>query len=113
MVGDRVTAILDFETCEPGYRAMDLAAGMYFFGNFGHPTAASEAFRAGYLTRFPLTAAELNAVPELELMGEATSLVHWYGRRLDGLTTEQDIADRVERLLTVAGQRGRMVPPVR
>ncbi|MER7243718.1 phosphotransferase [Kribbella sp. NPDC000426] len=112
MVGDRVTAILDFETCGPGYRAMDLAVGSYFFGNFGQPTAASEAFRRGYLSRYPLTDAELNALPDLELMREATSLVHWHGRYLDGLTTEQDIADRVERLLTVAAHTGRMVPPV-
>jgi Ser/Thr protein kinase RdoA (MazF antagonist) len=102
MVGDRVTAILDFETCGPGYRAMDLAVGGYFFGDFGRPTAASEAFHSGYLTRFALTDAELDALPELELMREATSLVHWYGRCLDGLTTARDIADRAERLLKVA-----------
>ena len=106
MVDDRVTAILDFETCGPGYRAMDLAVGSYFFGDFGRPTVASEAFRTGYLARFPLTYAELDALPELELMREATSLVHWYGRHRNGLTTMQDIADRVERLLTVAAHRG-------
>jgi Ser/Thr protein kinase RdoA (MazF antagonist) len=106
MVGDRVTAILDFETCGPGYRAMDLAVGRYFFGDFGRPTAASEAFRSGYLTEFGLTDAELDALPELELMREATSLVHWYGRYLSGLTTERDIAERVDRLLKVAALQG-------
>ena len=99
MVGDRVTAILDFETCGPGYRAMDLAVGRYFFSDFGHPTAAGEAFQRGYFDRFPLTQAELDSLPELELMREATSLVHWYGRHLSDLTTAEDVAARADRLL--------------
>jgi Ser/Thr protein kinase RdoA (MazF antagonist) len=60
LAGERVTAILDFETAGPGWRAM-----------------------------------------ELELMREATSLVHWYGRYVDGQTTADDLAARVERLLRV------------
>ncbi|MGW7680285.1 phosphotransferase enzyme family protein [Kribbella sp. NPDC054772] len=96
MVGDRVTAILDFETAGPGYRAMDLAVGAYFFGQVG------AALRHGYLERFPLSEAELEALPELELMREATSMVHWYGRYLDGLITAQDVAARADRLVRVA-----------
>ncbi|MET9315254.1 phosphotransferase [Kribbella sp. NPDC003505] len=99
MVGDRVTAILDFETAGLGYRALDLAVGRYFFGEVGHP---STAFQRGYLEAFPLTDAELAALPGLELMREATSLVHWYGRYLDGQTTAEGVAARVERLLGVS-----------
>ncbi|HET6738825.1 MAG TPA: phosphotransferase [Kribbella sp.] len=99
MSGDRVTAILDFETAGTGYRAMDLAVGRYFFGVPGSP---STAFQRGYVDAHPLTAVELAAVPELELMREATSLVHWYGRYVEGQTTAEDLADRVERLRHVA-----------
>ncbi|WP_165546782.1 phosphotransferase enzyme family protein [Kribbella soli] len=98
MAGDRVAAILDFETAGPGYRAMDLAVGRFFFGEVGHP---SEAFQRGYLDAFPLTDAELSAIRELELMREATSLVHWYGRYVDGQITAENLADRVERLRRV------------
>jgi Ser/Thr protein kinase RdoA (MazF antagonist) len=98
MAGDRVTAILDFETAGPGYRAMDLAVGRFFFGEVGHP---SEAFQRGYLDAFPLTGAELSALRELELMREATSLVHWCGRYVEGRITGGNLADRVERLRRV------------
>jgi len=98
MAGDRVTAILDFETAGLGHRAMDLAIGRFFFGEVGHPSAA---FQRGYLDAFPLTDAELSALRELELMREATSLVHWYGRYVDGEITAENLADRVERLRRV------------
>jgi Ser/Thr protein kinase RdoA (MazF antagonist) len=99
MAGDRVTAILDFETAGPGHRALDLAVGRFFFGEVGHP---SEAFQRGYLEVFPLTEAELSALRELELMREATSLVHWYGRYVEGQITAENLADRVERLRRVS-----------
>jgi Ser/Thr protein kinase RdoA (MazF antagonist) len=98
MEGPRVTAILDFEVAGPGYRAMDLAAGMWSFGHHEWP-GATGAFRRGYVARLPLTDAEQNAVPDLQLLREATSLVHWYGRRLEGLTTAADITARADRLL--------------
>ncbi|MFI7061591.1 phosphotransferase enzyme family protein [Kribbella sp. NPDC050124] len=92
MDGSRVMAILDFEVAGPAYRALDLAIGMVAFGR-------ADAFRRGYLARLPLTDAEQRAVPELQLLREATSLVHWYGRHLEGLTTAADISARVDRLL--------------
>lgn len=95
MAGDQVTAILDFETAGLSHRALDLAVGRFFFGEVGRP---SVAFQRGYLDVFPLTDAELSALRELELMREATSFVHWYGRYVEGQTTAGDIAGRVERL---------------
>ncbi|MEV0286135.1 MULTISPECIES: phosphotransferase [unclassified Kribbella] len=92
MDGSRVTAILDFEVAGPMYRALDLSVGMAAFD-------PADAFRRGYLARLPLTEAERRAVPELQLLREATSLVHWYGRHLDGLTTAADISARADRLL--------------
>jgi Ser/Thr protein kinase RdoA (MazF antagonist) len=97
MGGARVTAILDFEAVGPGYRAMDLAIGLWSFGQYDE--AGAEAFRRGYVARLRLTEAELNAVPDLQLLREASSLVHWYGRHLDGLTTAADINARADRLL--------------
>nr|WP_255512617.1 phosphotransferase [Kribbella steppae] len=98
MEGTRVTAILDFEAAGPGYRAMDLAAGLWSFGHHAWP-GATDAFRHGYLARLPLTDAEQHAVPDLQLLREATSLTHWYGRHLEGLTTAADITARADRLL--------------
>ncbi|TCC35926.1 hypothetical protein E0H92_24835 [Kribbella speibonae] len=92
---DRVTAILDFETAGRGHRAMDLAVGRFFFGEVGRPSAP---FERGYLDVLPLTGAEVFVLRELELMREATSFVHWYGRYVEGQTTAEDLADRVERL---------------
>lgn len=97
MVGDKVTGILDFETVGPGYRAMDLAIGLWSFGQGDQ--AAADAFRRGYVARLSLTDAEQDAVPDLQLLREATSLVHWYGRHLEGLTTAADINTRIDRLL--------------
>ncbi|WP_410790351.1 hypothetical protein [Kribbella sp. C-35] len=34
-------------------------------------------------------------------MREATSLVHWYGRYVDGQITAENLADRAERLRRV------------
>jgi len=99
MVGERVTGILDLEFVCPGYRAMDLAAGLWFFGADG---PAAEAFQRGYLARCELTSAELAAVPDLRLLREATSLVHWYGRRLEGLTSAADVVERADRPLRLA-----------
>lgn len=90
--GLRVTAILDFEVAGPSYRAMDLAVGLWAFGN-------DDAFRRGYLARLPLTDAEQYAVPDLQLLREQASLVHWYGRHLEGLTTAAGITTRADRLL--------------
>jgi hypothetical protein len=77
---------------------MDLAVGRYFFGEVGRPSAA---FQWRYVEAFPLTDAELTALRQLELMREATSLVHWYGRYLDGQITAANRADRVECLRRV------------
>ncbi len=100
MEGPRVTAVLDFEVAGPGYRAMDLAIGLWAFGHHDRP-GATDAFRRGYLARLPLTDVEQDAVPDLQLLREATSLVHRYGRRLEGLTTAAEITARADRLLQV------------
>jgi Ser/Thr protein kinase RdoA (MazF antagonist) len=101
MEGPRVTAVLDFETAGPGYRAMDLAVGLWAFGHRDRPKA-TDAFRRAYLARLPLTDAEQHAVPELQLLREATSLMHRYGRHLEGLTTAADITARADQLRQLA-----------
>ncbi|OYN89534.1 phosphotransferase [Parenemella sanctibonifatiensis] len=105
MLEGRVSGILDFETAGPGIRAMDLAAGLWGFAREDwpgpRPWPVDNAFRRGYLSRVSLTDAEVAAVSELQLLRETTSLVHWYGRHLAGLTTAAEIADRVARLLAL------------
>lgn len=85
MSGDQVTGILDLEFACPAYRAMDLATGLW---SFGPDERATEAFRRGYLAVLPLTDAELNALPDLQRLREATGLVHRVGRHLDGHTPQ-------------------------
>ncbi len=70
-------------------------------GDSGCP-ASPRAFQRGYLARCELTSAELAALPDLQLLREATSLVHWYGRRLEGLTSAADVVERADRLLRLA-----------
>ncbi len=100
----RVTGIVDFEISGAGYRARDVANGVYAFG-FGHPDVWSliERFARGYLSRLDLAPEEIDAMPALILMGEATSLTHWTGRSRQGLPDRLGIERRAQRLVDVAG----------
>jgi Ser/Thr protein kinase RdoA (MazF antagonist) len=106
VVGDRVTGILDFEFAGPGYRAMDLETGLWSFDSdewsTPKPWPVSDAFRRGYFEWLPLSDGEIAALPWLQVVREATSLVHWAGRYRAGLTSYDDLLGRGERLLQVA-----------
>lgn len=106
MCGSRVSGILDFEFASPGPRAMDVAIGLGAFGiSMRQPDndwKLLDAFAAGYRRRIALTAPEIDALPDLLRLREATSLAHWVERHGRGLTTEHDIVRRVERLLDVS-----------
>jgi homoserine kinase type II len=106
MTEGRVTGILDFEFAGPGHRAMDFAIGLGAFSTREWREGCSwrvlEAFATGYLWELPLSLDELAATPAMLLMREATSFVHWLGRRAEGLTTLADVHDRAARLLSVS-----------
>ncbi|MGH2535438.1 MAG: phosphotransferase [Thermomicrobiales bacterium] len=103
MRGNRVSGILDFEFASPGPRAMDLAVAIRGFSDADWGTDPSwqivEALAAGYRRRVALTSAEIEALPTLLLLREATSWVHWVGRCRQGLTTPADIVHRAHDLL--------------
>lgn len=103
MDDDRVSGILDFEYVGENMRAMELAVGLWAFGRAGDPGGDSwpptEAFARGYRSRVSLTDAEIRVLPDLQRLREAFSLEHWVGRHRQGLTTVEDITERVDRLL--------------
>lgn len=103
MDGERVSGVLDFEYVGEGMRAMELAVGLWAFGRAEDPGGDSwpptEAFARGYRSRVSLTDAEIRALPELQRLREAFSLEHWVGRHRQGLTTVEDVVERVDRLL--------------
>ncbi len=103
MRGSQVSGILDFEFASPGPRAMDVAIGLGAFGisrwRSHNDWPLVRAFAAGYQRRVALIPAEIEALPDLLRLREATSLFHWIGRYGQGLTTEHDILRRVDRLL--------------
>lgn len=98
MSGNRVTGILDLEFACPGYRAMDLATGLW---SFSRDERTTEAFRRGYLAGLPLTDEELAALPDLQRLREATGLVHRVGRHQDGHTSAAELETRLTTLLAL------------
>ncbi len=95
---ERVSGILDFEFAAPDVRAMDLAVGLYHFaaGSWGSGAEWEllDAFGRAYAARVRLTPAEVANLPALLRLRTAASLVHWAGRRRDGLAAERDVLAR-------------------
>lgn len=83
---------------------MDLAIGLWAFGisrwRASDPWLLIQEFAAGYRKRKALTPMEIDAIPTLVRLREATSLIHWIGRFRQGLTNERDIEQRANRLLS-------------
>lgn len=104
MEAGRVTGIVDFEFAGAGYRVMDVAIGLYAFA-FGQPDMWTliERFATGYLGRLPLASEEIEAIPTLLVIREATSLAHWTGRSLQGLPDRMGVSQRARRLIELAG----------
>lgn len=103
MEAGRVTGIVDFEFAGPGYRAMDVAIGLYAFA-FGQPDVWTlvERFASGYLSMLELSPEEIEAIPILILSREARSLTHWTGRFRQGLTDQPGIERRARQLIDLA-----------
>ena len=103
MQGNSVSGLLDFEFASPDVRAMDFAVGVWGFSRWAWGTGREwpliEAFAGGYGRRVALEASELESLPTLLRLRDATSLVFWAGRRRQGLATEEDVASRATGLL--------------
>jgi homoserine kinase type II len=100
----KVSGILDFEFSGLGHRAMDFTVGLRAFSVLNRDWDAGpawplvDAFATGYLGTLPLTKDELDAVPDLFRMWEASKFVHWLGRLELGLASFDDISERADRL---------------
>jgi len=99
----RVTGIVDFEFAGAGYRAMDVAIGLYAFAiERADMELLADCFAGGYLSRMNLSPGEIEAVPTMILMREATSLTHWTGRYRQGLTNAAGIGERARQFIGLA-----------
>lgn len=104
LLSHRVTGVVDFEFAGAGHRAMDVAIGLYAFAlERGDSGILVDRFASGYLGRMELSPEEIEAIPLLILMREATSLVHWTGRYYQGLTTSANLEGRAWKLVRLAG----------
>ena len=103
--GDRVSGILDFEFAAPDLRAMDLAVGLVHFAgglwDSGRELAVMVAFGRSYLRICPLAPAEIAALPVLLRLQRLTGLVHWTGRRRQGLVDEATVVRRVDAMMAL------------
>lgn len=86
-LGDRITAILDFEFALWDARALDLASGVTMtirIWQLDPPESLTlaGAFCRGYAQTGGLTAAEIAALPRLMILREVVGAIWWLGRAL-------------------------------
>ena len=97
----RLSAVLDFEFAHPDARALDVASGLKFsmrVWEITEPWEIARSFCRGYGRWIRLTGAEVEAVPWLIRLRDATSVVWWIGRGL----TMGDIGPGLERMQSSA-----------
>ena len=98
-----VTAVLDFEFAGRDIRVLDLcvALGWWSFDlmGTGREWEVIDAFGATYIQDFPLSEAELQAIPDVLRVRDAVSLVHRTGRYLAGLESDAIIENRLKHSL--------------
>ncbi len=103
MMGERVTAVLDFEFVGRDLRVLDLAVALswwpYPLMNTGQEWAVIDTFGAAYCRHFPLTEPELRALPAVLRLRDATSFTHRMGRYFAGQESEARMIARVEHTL--------------
>jgi homoserine kinase type II len=101
----QVSGIIDFEFAGSSHRAMDFALGLVAFGaphtEFVPMWEGMEAFATGYLQTNSISDEERATMPDLILMREASSFVHWLGRMNQGLVSRDELRRRGRRLLDV------------
>ncbi len=99
----QVTAVLDFEFAGTDIRALDICVALSWWPvnllGTGKEWDIIDALGKAYLSHFPLSEAELLAIPDLWRLRDATSLVHRMGRYLAGLETDDRMQGRVRHSL--------------
>lgn len=104
--GDTVAALIDFENCALNPRAMDLAGALdtWLFDVLYKPDQLWKRFDAlgtGYTGVVKLARAELQALPMLILLRNASVLMHLCGRFIAGLTPAIDVESWLDSLITL------------
>lgn len=98
-----VTAVLDFEFAGPDIRVLELAVALSWWPlnlmGTGKEWAVIDAFGAAYIRGVALSESELQALPEVLLLRDMTSLIHRIGRYLAGLESDARMVDRVQHSL--------------
>jgi len=96
---NRITAVLDFDFSGIDIRIFDLSIALSWWPYRATGTEREweiiDTFGAAYIARFPLSTAELQAIPDVMRLRDAVSFVHRAGRYLAGLETDTGIRDRV------------------
>ncbi|HZR42772.1 MAG TPA: phosphotransferase [Ktedonobacteraceae bacterium] len=98
-----VTAVLDFEFAGKDIRVLELCVALSWWPvnlmGTGKEWKIIDAFGAAYVRSFPLSEAELRAIPDVLRLRAATSLVHRTGRYLAGLESDAVIVNKLEESL--------------
>jgi homoserine kinase type II len=98
----QVTALLDFEIAGADFRIQDFLVALSQSGALGAAQwqRRTAAFLRGYAPVRPLTAAEVEALPELLLARSAGSVLWRAGRWRRGQDQLAEVVDRIQRLET-------------
>lgn len=98
-----ITAVLDFEFAGRDIRVLDLCVALSWWPvnlmGTGKEWEVIDAFGAAYVHDFPLSEAELRAIPDLLRLRDAGSLTHRIGRYLAGLESDAVIESRLKHSL--------------
>ncbi len=98
-----ITAILDFEFAGRDIRVLDLCVALSWWPvnlmGTGKEWEVIDAFGAAYVHDFPLSEAELRAIPDMLRLRDAGSLIHRIGRYLTGLESDAVIESRLKHSL--------------
>jgi homoserine kinase type II len=104
-VGDRVTAVLDFENCALNPRIMDLAGALdtWLWDVLGKDALweRADALFGGYRQHAKISESEAAALPLLILLRNASVLMHLIGRFTSGLSPFVDVESWLESLVSI------------
>ncbi|GER90363.1 hypothetical protein KDW_45250 [Dictyobacter vulcani] len=95
-----VTAVLDFEFAAPDIRVLDLSVALSWWPvsrmGTGTEWEIIDSLGRAYVSEFPLTEAELVAIPAMMRIRQFASLQHRIGRYLSGLEQDNAIQNAIK-----------------
>lgn len=97
----RVVGVLDFEFATHEARGAELAIALRLVLSKSSRDRIWQPLLRGYLSRVPLTHAEIAALPALALHHEAVVLVWWLGRYRSGNADRRSLDEHIARALAL------------